>query len=421
MLNHLTMPNDLLTDRRTLLKLAAAGLLSGGLSLSARESSGLAAVRDEGIDSAAATSNQFAVDLQKLLGQTEGNLFFSPSSISTALAMTAAGAEGETRKEMLAVLHAEQDAPAWLREMGKLSKLLNASGEGYTLQQANRLWGQAGFQFRADYLTRMDKEFAAPLGQLDFQGAPEPSRKTINDWVSDQTRERIKDLLPEGSITDLTRLVLTNAIYFKADWRQEFNRQQTAAQPFTCADGKQVRVPLMYQQEDLPYTEDQATQVLELPYKSGGLSMVVILPRDKRGLSNIESRLTAEKLSGWMAGLKTQKVKAFLPKFKLETQFSLAGALKELGMPRAFSSAAEFGGMTTAEPLNISEVVHKAFVEVDEKGTEAAAATGVIMATRSALVEAEPKTFRADHPFLFLIRHRESGAILFLGRLSQPN
>jgi serpin B len=409
----------MLTDRRTLLKLAVLGLVTGGHPALATRNQ-VSHLPDDAIQAAAETSNLFAADLQKLLGAEAGNLFFSPASISAALAMTAAGAEGETRREMLSVLHAGEDSNAWLRSMGGLSKLLNATGEGYTLQMANRLWGQNGFQFQADYLTRIEDEFAAPLGQLDFAGAPEPSRQTINDWIADQTRERIKDLLPTGTITSLTRLVLTNAIYFKADWREAFNKKLTRMQPFTCADGKQVSLPLMNQENDFPYGEDDAVQVLEMPYKSGGLSMVVLLPKNQKGLTAIEEQMTGEKLAGWMGQLNSQKVKVFIPKFKLETQFSLADALKELGMPRAFGSGAEFGGMSTAEPLNISDVIHKAFVEVDEQGTEAAAATGVIMATRAAPIQREPKVFRADHPFLFLIRHRDSGAVLFSGRFSQP-
>lgn len=409
----------MLTDRRTLLKLALLGLATGGRAAWSN-GQGVSLAGEDDLRSAAETSNLFGADLQKLLAAEAGNLFFSPASISAALAMTAAGAEGETRQEMLAVLHAGQDSNAWLKGMGELSKLLNASGPGHTLQMANRLWGQSGFPFQADYLLQMEKQFAAPLGQLDFESAPEPSRQTINDWVADQTRERIKDLLPAGSITSLTRLVLTNAIYFKADWRDEFNKQLTRKQPFSCADGKQVTLPLMNQERALPFAETETVQVLEMPYKSGGLSMVVVLPRERNGLREIERQLTATKLAEWLAQLQSQKVNVWFPKFKLEAQFSLAGALKELGMPRAFGSGAEFGKMSTAAPLYISEVVHKAFVEVDEQGTEAAAATGVIMATRAAPVEEAPKVFRADHPFLFLIRHRESGAVLFTGRLSQP-
>lgn len=409
----------MLTDRRTLLKLALLGLASGGRPTWADQRPRPVS-SDDRIRAAAQTSNLFAADLQRLLGAEAGNLFLSPASISAALAMTAAGAEGETRKEMLAVLRAEEDPNAWLRGMGGLSRLLNTSGPGYTLQMANRLWGQNGYQFRADYLTRLENDFAAPLGQLDFSDSPEPSRKTINDWVADQTRDRIKNLLPSGSITSLTRLVLTNAIYFKADWRDEFNKKLTKDQPFSCADGKQIKLPLMNQEKEFSYAEDETVQVLEMPYKSGGLSMVVILPKERLGLSAVERQLTDERLAGWLGQLESQKVNVFFPKFKLETQFSLAEALKELGMPRAFSNAAEFGGMSTAEPLNISDMVHKAFVEVDEQGTEAAAATGVIMTTRAAPIQREPKVFRADHPFLFLIRHQDSGAVLFSGRLSQP-
>jgi serpin B len=285
---------------------------------------------------------------------------------------------------------------------------------------ANRLWGQNGFQFRADYLEFVEQKFAAPLGQLDFVNSSEPSRKTINDWVSDKTHERIKDLLPQGSISSETRLVLTNAIYFKADWKHEFAKQLTKDQAFTTPGGSRVNVPLMSLEKSLPYMEDENVQVVELPYKSSDLSMVVILPKQVDGLPEVESSLSFEQLSQWVSSLSQEKVELSLPKFKLECEFSLSSALKQLGMPKAFSAGAEFGGMTSEAELRISDVVHKAFVEVDEKGTEAAAATGVIMATRAAPIASQPKVFRADHPFLFLIRQQQSGAVLFLGRFSEP-
>lgn len=411
--------NQLITDRRTLLKAAFLGLATGCYASNGKAWSASLISGDVDL-SAARSSNLFAIDLRKQIGSAGGNLFFSPASISVALAMTTAGAEGETAKEMFSVLHGGEDRKAWLTGMGDFSKSLNAQGNGFVLEMANRLWGQTGFQFRADYLEFVEQKYAAPLGQLDFVGSPEPSRKTINDWVSDKTHERIKDLLPDGSINSETRLVLTNAIYFKADWKYEFDKKLTVVQPFTKGDGKQVKVPLMNLEKEFAYTEDQEAQVLELPYKSPQLSMVVILPKKVDGMAKLEQGLTHERLENWLSSLSREKVSVALPKFKLECEFSLSRALKELGMARAFSDAAEFGGMTSEAELRISEVVHKAFVEVDEKGTEAAAATGVIMATRAAPIENPPKVFRADHPFLFLIRNRESNAVMFLGRFSEP-
>jgi serpin B len=412
--------NRVTTNRRTLLKMAFLGLATGCYPCYGKSFSPALPSFDEDLLAAARSSNRFALDLQKQLGAKAGNLFFSPASISAALAMTAAGAEGETAKEMLTVLHSADDRKAWLSEMGGLSKSLNASGEGFVLEMANRLWGQTGFQFRADYLEFVEQKFAAPLGQLDFVGASEPSRKTINDWISDKTHDRINDLLPQGSIDGNTRLVLTNAIYFKADWKYQFDKKFTVDQPFTTGSGKQTKLPLMNLEKEFAYVEDEQAQVLELPYKSPQLSMVVVLPRKADGLSKLEQGLNFERLEQWLAGLRREKVIVALPKFKLECDFSLSAALKQLGMPRAFGGGAEFGGMTSEADLQISDVVHKAFVEVDEKGTEAAAATGVIMATRAAPIENPPKVFRADHPFLFLIRNRESNAVLFLGRFSEP-
>ena len=412
--------NRVITDRRTLLKAAFLGLATGYYSTYGKRLSSLLPSVNDDLLAAARSSNMLAFDLRQQLGAKAGNLFFSPASISAALAMTAAGAEGETAREMFSVLHGAEDRKAWLSEMGGLSKSLNAQGDGFVLEMANRLWGQTGFQYRADYLEFVEQKFAAPLGQLDFVGAAEPSRKTINDWVSDKTHDRINDLLPQGSIDGDTRLVLTNAIYFKADWKYQFDKKFTVDQPFTTGSGKQTKLPLMNLEKEFAYAEDEQAQVLELPYKSPQLSMVVILPRKADGLSKLEQGLNFERLEQWLAGLRREKVIVALPKFKLECDFSLSAALKQLGMPRAFGGGAEFGGMTSEADLQISDVVHKAFVEVDEKGTEAAAATGVIMATRAAPIENPPKVFRADHPFLFLIRNRESNAVLFLGRFNEP-
>lgn len=412
------------TDRRSLLKFALLGLLAGcrpvggqGLNLGSGSSSSETGDSTTGAKSA----NDFAIDLQKRLAADQGNLIFSPASLAIALGMAAAGAEKETRDEMLSVLHAPEDETNWLKSIGKLSHLLNAEGENYVIKTANRLWGQMSFEFRDDYLAKMEKDFGAPCGKLDFIEASEPSRMTINNWVSDQTNSRIKDLLPSGSITHLTRLVLTNAIYFKADWASKFMEFATTDQPFKCFDGSEVQVPLMMQKNTFGYAEDDDVQVVELPYINPDLSMAIVVPKQVDGLKELEQQLTSSRLNSWFDSLGEQEVVVFLPKFKLEVPLNLNSILCELGMPRAFGDEAEFGGISTSAPLKITDVVHKAFVEVDEEGTEAAAATGVVIGMRGpAPQEPEPKIVRADHPFVFLIRHRESGAILFWGRLAQP-
>jgi serpin B len=347
-------------------------------------------------------------------------VFFSPASILTALTMAQAGAEKATFAEMQKVLHASPDEEKWLAGAGGLSQLLNAKGDGYELRTANRLWGLSDYTFRAEYLEGLEQKFAAPLGRLDFKKKPEPSRQAINEWVSDYTNKRIQDLFPQGAIDADTRLVLVNAIYFKADWLEPFSKNSTSNRPFTLSDTKQVDVPLMATTSDLRYFEDANAQILSLPYKSRELSMIVVLPIEKLGLEKVEQALTNQKLNDWIKGLATKEVEVYLPKFKVTSEFSLNDTLSDMGMPRAFSDEAEFGRMTSEDELKISKVLHKAFVEVDEKGTEAAAATGIVITPTASPIEPEKIVFRADHPFLFFIRHNSSGAILFFGRLADP-
>ncbi|MEZ6103825.1 MAG: serpin family protein [Pirellulaceae bacterium] len=411
--------SDIATDRRSLLKLALLAWGVRSLPVYGAAPPVNSKVDPQQIRNAAGSNNQLSADLYQALGKTPGNLFFSPASIAVALAMTADGAAGQTRQEMFQVLHGDEQADAWLKSMGELAKLLNQSGDGYTLELANRLWGQAGFHFEADYVQRIGQSFDAPLGELPFTSNPEASRGEINRWVSSRTHDRIQDLLPEGSITTLTRMVLTNAIYFKADWADEFDGKRTRDLPFVRTDGSRVDAPMMFQKNHFPYGEDEAVQVLEMPYKSGSLSMVVVLPKQNDGLPKLATSITGEQLERWVSVLRTNEVELTLPKFKLQTQFSLKTTLSELGMARAFSDDAEFTRISKAEPLQISDVIHKAFVEVDEKGTEAAAATGVIVATRAAIIT-KRIVFQADHPFLFFIRHQETGAILFVGHVSDP-
>lgn len=375
---------------------------------------------DDKVQEVAKASNEFSFDIYKRMREKPGNVFFSPASILTALTMAQSGAENATLAEMQKVLHASPDEEKWLAGAGGLSQLLNAKGDGYELRTANRLWGLSDYTFRAEYLDGLELKFGAPLGRLDFKKKPEPSRQAINDWVSDYTNKRIQDLFPQGAIDADTRLVLVNAIYFKADWLEPFSKNATSNQPFTLSANKQVNVPLMTTTNDLRYFEDTNAQILSLPYKSRELSMVVVLPKDKLGLEKVEQILTNQTLNDWIKGLSTKEVEVYLPKFKVTSEFSLNDTLSDMGMPRAFSDEAEFGRMTSEEDLKISKVLHKAFVEVDEKGTEAAAATGIVMTPTAAPIEPQKVVFRADHPFLFLIRHNSSGAILFFGRLADP-
>ena len=289
------------------------------------------------------------------------------------------------------------------------------------LSLANRLWGQQGYEFLPEFLAITRESYGAELAQVDFAGQTEAARQQINTWVLKQTEGKIKDLLPPGVLTNLTRLVLTNAIYFKGNWSKPFPRSATRDDLFHVAGDKTTPVPFMSRQDDLSYWAGEGVKVLELPYGKGDLTAVVLLPDQIDGLPALEGKATAGKLDRWLTGLRKRKVQVFLPRFRLASQFSLRDLLTAMGMKRAFSpDLADFSGMSTHEQLYLSAVIHKAFVDVNEEGTEAAAATGVAVAVRAAMVPSEPAVFRADHPFLFLIRDRKSGSILFLGRVVNP-
>ena len=369
--------------------------------------------------------NEFATDLYaRLRSDTPANLFFSPYSISSALAMTYAGAGGPTAEQMARTLRFSLPEAKLHPAFGELRKLLllaDDKTDGFQLRIANRLWGQAGFQFRPEFLQVTRDDYGADLGQLDFKQS-EAARKTINAWVEEQTNDKIQNLLAPGVLDADTRLVLTNAIYFKARWTHEFSKQATADAPFHLADSKQISVPTMRQTHRLRYAESEVAQVLELPYgPQGSLAMLILLPKKHDGLSGLEKQLTAENLQKWSAGLQPRRVDVHLPRFKMTSQFSLADVLKSLGMSLAFSRQADFSKMCSQEQLFISAVIHKAFVDVNEDGTEAAAATAVMMRMGAALPAREEMVeFRADHPFAFVIRDNRTQRILFLGSVANP-
>jgi serpin B len=369
----------------------------------------------------------FAFDLYQALRQESGNLFYSPYSISLALAMTYAGASGETACQMADALQfmLEQDRlhPAfnWLdaalasRGQGAQGK----DGEEFRLNIANAIWGQKGYQFLPAFLDVLAENYGAGLRLLDFINETEPSRIAINKWVSNQTEGRIKDLIPQGAISELTRLVLTNAIYFNAAWEYSFNKDATADGPFYLLDGGQVTVPMMGQTESFGYTAGEGYQAVELPYDGDELSMVILLPASGN-FETFEQELQAQQVDGIIEALQSTRVTLTMPKFEFESEFSLKDTLSEMGMSDAFSPVdADFSGMTGNRELFISDVIHKAFVAVDEAGTEAAAATAVIVNTTSAPTEPTVEV-TIDRPFIFLIRDIQTGAILFVGRVLNP-
>jgi len=374
-----------------------------------------------GPDAAAVVSgnNRFAFDLYaRLAGEEDSNLFFSPYSISTALAMTYAGARGNTATEMADVLHFSLPPAELHAGFGDVIADLNCDWrEGYQLSTANRLWGQQGYGFLEEFLDVTRQHYGAELAQVDFIGATEPTRQMINQWVETQTQQKIKNLIPQGAINTLTRLVLTNAIYFQSDWKYQFDPEQTTDSPFWNTPDEQTSVSMMHQERSFPYAAlpTASAQILELPYTNEDLSMVLLLPDARDGLADLESGLTAEMFNQSLEQMVSQKVSVSMPKFGMTQNFQLAGVLSSMGMTDAFvPGAADLSGINGRKDLFISGVVHKAFVDWDEEGAEAAAATGVVVGTTS--VEPPVPRFTADHPFLFFIRDNRTQSVLFMGR-----
>ena len=371
-------------------------------------------------------NSDFAFNLYQALSKEDGNIFYSPYSISLALAMTYAGARGETERQMADALRftlpQHRLHPAFnsldieLSQRGQGAR--GKDGEGFRLNIVNALWGQKDYQFLTTFLDTLAENYGAGLRLLDFITAPEESRITINNWVSDQTEGRIKDLIPQGLIDELTRLVLTNAIYFNAAWQYPFREDMTGDGPFYLLDGGEVSVPMMRQTESLGYAEGDGYQAVELPYDGGELSMVILLPRTHQ-FGTFERSLDAQRVAEIVEALEPRRVALTMPRFEFESSFSLKETLAMMGMPVAFSPNADFSGMTGKRELFIADVVHKAFVSVDEAGTEAAAATAVVM-TLTAVPET-PVKVTIDHPFIFLIRDIETGTILFVGRVLNPS
>jgi len=388
-------------------------------------------------------NNKFAMALFAKLRSKEGNLFFSPYSISTALAMTYGGARGQTEAQMAEVLHFPiivspskhtqypwrelsspivPDRPRFASAFGKIVKDLNARGKkgGYQLTVANALWGQKGYEFLEEFLQLVKANYGGQLNEVDFVTATEAARETINSWVEKKTNNKIKNLISRGVLDQMTRLVLTNAIYFKGNWQSQFKEDRTRQAPFTLLNGDKVEVPMMNQTAEFGYMETEDFQALELPYVDEELSMIILLPKEIDGLSEFEQTFTLENLSQWLSKLRQREVIVSIPKFKMTSQFSLASVLKSMGMTNAFNPGkADFSGMNGKTDLFISAVIHKAYVDVNEEGTEAAAATAVTMKLTSVGPSQIP-VFRADHPFLFLIRDNHSGSILFIGRVMNP-
>ncbi len=403
-------------------RLLGGGLL-GLLMLSALSLSAMASEAD--VTALSAGNTAFAVDLYRTQCQQPGNLFCSPYSVSVALAMTYGGARGTTAEQMAKALRftlpPERLHPAF-RELAdtltsRAKPPADQGGTGFQLNVANALWGQRGMAFLPAYLSLMEQAYQGGLRQVDFATAPEPARQTINGWVAEQTKQRILDLVPAGQITPDTRLVLTNAVYFLASWAAPFSARATTDAPFTLVDGKQVTVPTMHRTGPMGYAAGEGWQAVGLPYVGEQLAMVAIVP-EAGTWPAFEQKLTAEHLTGCLAALKRRAVRLAMPRFQATSAMELRAALSSLGMPLAFGGGADFSGMTGTRELSISAVLHKAFVKVNEEGTEAAAATAVVMG-RTAIPTDLPQV-SLDRPFLFAIVDRPTGAVLFMGRVMNP-
>jgi serpin B len=379
--------------------------------------------------------NRFTADLLKRVAAEGDNLFVSPYSIATALAMTRAGANGETAKQIDAVFHLPADAAAGFREL--TAALANVPTEKqwrgqdnpreaepvYALSIANGLFVQKGFPIRDAFRGTLATDYAAEFRDLDFRGDAAGARKTINGWVEEKTKQRIKDIVPEGLPTPDTKMALANAIWFKAQWAEAFREPATEDGPFTVSASKSVTAKRMSRVDSMAYLETGDAQAVEIPYRGGATSMIVVLPRAKDGLDALVKGLTPERLAALQPGKSWKRVLLKLPKFEFTTPLDVKSTLSAMGMPLAFDEKrADFSGISDAEPLVIGSVLHKAFVAVDENGTEAAAATVVLMVPTSAAPgpRDEPVPFVVDHPFLFLIRHNATGVILFAGRVVDP-
>ncbi|MBA7514216.1 hypothetical protein ES705_06241 [subsurface metagenome] len=376
----------------------------------------------EKVNAVVNANNQFAFELYSKYKDeySDDNIFFSPFSISTALAMTYEGAIGQTAEEMQSVFHFPADNDVRRPAFAKIYNEINEKEKGkqYKLHTANALWAQKDYQFLNEYFGTTEKYYRGKVTNLDFRSEPEPSRITINNWVEDQTNDKIKDLIPPGGIDPLTRLVLTNAIYFKGTWVLQFDKNKTREADFRVSPTKTVKVEMMSltgEKAKYNYAETTHLQILEMPYEGEELSMVVLLPKGDT-LDKLEQSLTVEKLNEWRGMLQKERVDVYMPKFKFETKYFMALDLAEMGMPSAFTGEADFSGMTGKRDLYISQVIHQAFVEVNEEGTEAAAATAAIMEEGAVM----SKVFRADHPFIFIIQQKDTGNILFLGKVVDP-
>ncbi|GJL50689.1 MAG: serine/threonine protein kinase [Nitrospirales bacterium] len=368
------------------------------------------------------TYNAFAIELFNKTAEIQSdNIILAPYSTSTALAMAYIGARGETQLEISKVFGWSLDPKEVSQGMGELRAILSAANtiEGIDLNATSGIWVDHSLNLLQDFIQHSKKLYDVSPQSVDFQKNPDASRQTINQWVEQMTNARITDLIPPGSLDSLTRLLLVTANHYKGIWARPFKKHETQESQFWHSSAHSINIPLMTQQHRFPYADTEDIQILELPYIENRLSMIFLLPKKRENLAELESPFENPKLEKWLESLKPRFVKASIPRFQMSFGFDLSQTLSLMGMPLAFDQQADFSGMSDAVDLHLAAVFHQGFIEVNEEGTEAAGASGVVMEGRS-LQAPQPVVFRADHPFFFLIRENQSGLILFLGKVSNP-
>lgn len=387
---------------------------------------------DDHVLKLAQSNNTFAIELYRNLSEGhDNNLCLSPYSISSALAMVYNGAEAETKKEIGNLLGFSQFDESMNSDFAWMNQYLNAKSENkqpdFSIYVANSLWVQSGFPLLPKFLESMEKYYASSLQRVDFIQQPEKSRLGINNWIKDKTAGKIENLIAPDDLTDTTRMVLASAIYMKAAWAKVFNEKATKEEPFFVSKEESKQVPMMSNTEKFSYFEDEQFALLQLPYvnlqkSDPELAMLIFLPKENDRIVDLEKQLSADFLQKWVSSLKSERVEVSFPRFKILDRFDLSDVLRAMGMPIAFSNRADFSGMTGTQDLKIGKVLHKAFIDVKEQGTEAAAATAVIMQLKSAPPgkQSKPIIFKVDHPFVYLIHEKKTGAILFIGRVVDP-
>jgi serpin B len=372
------------------------------------------------MDNVVDSNTSFAISLYQKLKESGENIFFSPYCISIALSMTFAGSRGQTEKQMAEILGFISRQGELHRSFCELENHLQVIQDSGDVQLiiANSLWLDQSYPLLTEYLALLKQYYDVVLTYVNY-GQPETARAIINAWVDDKTKGKIKDLISKGIITPITRLVITNAIYFKGSWLSQFDEEKTELMPFWILPEEKINVATMTQKREYGYSETADMQILEIPYQGDDITLIMLLPKDIDGLVKIEETLCVETLDQWIHNLQSREVEVFLPKFKLQSVFRLDDVLESMGMTDAFDAEkANFSGMDGIARLFITAVLHKAYIEVNEEGTEATAATAVIMGLKG--FPPPPIVFRANHPYLFLIREKTTGSILFLGRMLNP-